>query len=98
MCPFLTVGAVGEYDVKSEVIGGGHSGKRLTFQTDSAKISMHFELFDIGIDPEMPAKLFPLTFLQGFTQVSHRFMFGSCARDEASSRLLYITLAFFRAF
>ncbi len=28
MSPFLTVGAVGEYDVKSEVIGGGHSGER----------------------------------------------------------------------
>ena len=32
MCPFLTVGAVGEYDVKSEVIGGGHSGMRLLFR------------------------------------------------------------------
>ena len=40
MSPFLTVGAVGEYDVESEVIGGGHSGKRLPFQTDIAKISM----------------------------------------------------------
>lgn len=29
MCPFLTVDAVGEYDVKSDVIGGGHSGERL---------------------------------------------------------------------
>lgn len=38
MGPFLTVGAVGEYDVKSEVIGGGHSGKKLPFQTNNAKI------------------------------------------------------------
>jgi len=34
MCPFLTVGAVGEYDVKSEVIGGGHSGKWLPFSVE----------------------------------------------------------------
>lgn len=40
MCPFLTVGAVGEYDVKSEVIGGGHSGKRLLFQKENTKITM----------------------------------------------------------
>ena len=29
MSPFLAINAVGEYDVKSEVIGGGHSGERL---------------------------------------------------------------------
>lgn len=40
MCPFLTVGAVGEYDVTSEVIGGGHSGKRLLFQKENTKITM----------------------------------------------------------
>ena len=88
MSPFLTVGAVGEYDVESEVIGGGHSGKRLPFQTDIAKISMPQSFLlscFIGINPEMPTKLFPLTFLWGFTLASQRFMFGSEVLDEISN-------------
>ena len=27
MSPFLAINAVGDYDVRSEVLGGGHSGE-----------------------------------------------------------------------
>lgn len=28
MSPFLAINAVGDYDVRSEVLGGGHSGEK----------------------------------------------------------------------
>lgn len=91
MCPFLTVGAVGEYDVKSEVIGGGHSGKRLPFQKENTEITMLWGFFGVHacfiVDPEMPAKLlctsFPLWFHSSQPAVH---VWVTCVRRVGSRR------------
>ena len=91
MCPFLTVGAVGEYDVYSEVIGGGHSGKRLPFQKENTEITMLWGFFGVHacfiVDPEMPAKLlctsFPLSFHSSQPAVH---VWVTCVRRVGSRR------------
>lgn len=85
MSLFFIVGVVGEYDVKSEVIGGGYLGKRFLFQMDIFKIFMFQSFFlscFIGINLEMFMKLFFLIFFWGFILVSQWFMFGLEVFDE----------------
>ncbi|XP_020630766.1 28S ribosomal protein S9, mitochondrial-like isoform X1 [Orbicella faveolata] len=55
MCPFLTVGAVGEYDVKSEVIGGGHSGQAGAIRLAISRALLNFE--DSYLEPLQKARL-----------------------------------------
>lgn len=38
MSPFLAINAVGDYDVRSEVLGGGHSGEKFR-----PLVSLHFD-------------------------------------------------------
>ena len=44
MFPFLTVDAVGEYDVQCGVIGGGTSGQRFFICTRIAQFDAHSEI------------------------------------------------------
>ncbi|KAL9969271.1 hypothetical protein ACROYT_G021467 [Oculina patagonica] len=55
MSPFLTVGAVGEYDVKSEVIGGGHSGQAGAIRLAISRALLNFE--DSYLEPLQKARL-----------------------------------------
>lgn len=53
MSPFLAINAVGDYDVRSEVLGGGHSGE---------KYSVHWLVFTLIFPFDWSTKLAPLTF------------------------------------